>query len=308
MRADRPTAQHQSPWWVALLAGVVVAIVGLLPWLVGGGRLPLQNLWAVETLPEAMPFSPLPVSQYQVIQLLALLLIGGALAGLVARFVFFRRGGTVWPAGIGVLVVHTVAIAWSFAVVADGLALGRGGDPRADLYFGGLLGGTIVSALLAQAAFWMIARGSTALAALGVALCAVPFGNWVGTWFMTAIGSGAPPVFLGDLLRWLPAIVTGVALAWCGFRPLTRLIVWAVGLLALWLLPATFATMQYAFGMRVFGGNLATMADAAAQLFPQVVFHETAWQAPAVALAIGIAGAAAMVLVRGRDDEDPDRS
>ena len=41
------------PWWAALLIGVGAALVGLLPWIITGMRLPLQNLWASSTLPGA---------------------------------------------------------------------------------------------------------------------------------------------------------------------------------------------------------------------------------------------------------------
>ena len=73
-------------------------------------RLPLQNLWAVDVLPDRMPVAWLPFSQYSVTYVLALLVVGSAVAGIAARALRDRLPRAA-PASIaaGLLFVQIVA-------------------------------------------------------------------------------------------------------------------------------------------------------------------------------------------------------
>jgi hypothetical protein len=66
--------------WLYVLMGVGAAVAGLLPWIITGMRLPLQNLWADEGagLAEPMPFVLLPFSQYFVTLLIGVIAVGSA--------------------------------------------------------------------------------------------------------------------------------------------------------------------------------------------------------------------------------------
>lgn len=269
-----------------LAIGVGGGILGLVPWLIGGGRLPLQNLWATATMPDAMPFALLPVSQYFATTLFSLVLLGGVFAGLAVRAVGRRRSVAGWPAAVGVGIVHVVAIGQSLVVLADGLALGRGGDPRASVYFAGMLAIAILASLFAQLALWMTGHRSVAVAALGVALAAVPFGTWLVQGVLAPNSQYGPGVGLAAF--WTPAVVVGAALIWCGVRPPVRLVVWVAALLALWILPALFTAVQYGLGMRVLQGDVAEMAAAAIDVFPAVL--REVWMPVAGAFAIGAVG------------------
>jgi len=110
-----------SSAFVGLGVGIAAGAVGLVPWLIGGGILPLQNLWATGTLPDDMPFALLPLSQYSAITVFVLILLGGVFGGLAVRLLARRREFSAWPAAIGLLIVHAFAVAQSFAVIADGL-------------------------------------------------------------------------------------------------------------------------------------------------------------------------------------------
>ena len=75
--ARRHMTRSADPWrwaWaVALPVGVAGAVIGLVPWLIGGGRLPPQALWSATVRPEAMPFVLLPFSFVTVILIFSLL-------------------------------------------------------------------------------------------------------------------------------------------------------------------------------------------------------------------------------------------
>ncbi|HLS64990.1 MAG TPA: hypothetical protein VK060_16525, partial [Ruania sp.] len=85
-RTDRPTLPRLLlPIWAYPLVGVGAVLVGLLPWIRAGMQLPLQNLWAVQTLPEDMPLVLLPLNQYYLGTILALMVTAGLVGGVIAR-------------------------------------------------------------------------------------------------------------------------------------------------------------------------------------------------------------------------------
>lgn len=302
MSDDHRTGAGRGP---SFAIGVGGGILGLLPWFVGGGILPLQNLWATETMAEDMPFVLLPLSQYSAMLLFVLVLIGGVFAGIAVHVLARRRAVAAWPASVGVLLVHLIAAVQSFAVLGGGLELG-GGDSRTTVYFGGLLGGTIAAVLLAQVGFWMTSRRSVGIAAFGVALAAVPFGTWFTRWFVAVTGEAFASAVLSDVGRWLPAAVVGGALIWCGVRPLRRLVVWVVSLLMLWVLPALFGALQYGLGMRVLDGDIPEMMRASVQVFPMML--TVGWLPVIVALVIAVVGTVVrMSVARDRVDAAPTR-
>ncbi|MBG6237228.1 hypothetical protein IWX78_000171 [Mycetocola sp. CAN_C7] len=252
-----------------LAIGIAAALLGLLPWLATGAALPLQNLWESNVLPENMPLALLPVSQYSAVRIVALLVTGGVIAGLATRLLRSSVGAASLAAAVGVLLVHAVAVVQSFIVVADGLGLGRQtADTRALLYLGGMLGGTVLAGVLAQAAFWLASRRAIGPASLGLTLSAVLVTSWVTDAVSGLSGPADAPALLSYVSRWLPAVLVGVVLGWCGIRPLRRLAVWAVSLAVLWITPAFLTAVSYALGMRVLDGDLWAMAEAATQVFP----------------------------------------
>ncbi|MDR6611927.1 hypothetical protein [Leifsonia sp. 1010] len=271
-----PTAMREERRAESLVMGGALGfasgVIGLLPWLLKGGRLPLQNLWQTETRPDAMPYALLPVSQYSATTLLVLLLVGGVVAGGATRLL--RRTGRVeaWSVSVGLLLLQVAALLQAFIVVADGLGIGRPGvDSRSLLYFTGMLGGTIVSVMLAQALFWLISRRSVGPAALGLVLAAVPVTSWIVGAITAVVDPYAAALVIGSVFRWLPAVIVGAVLGWCGVVPLRRLGVWVAGLAALWVTPALFTAVSNALGMRVLDGDLREMAQIAVKIFPAVL-------------------------------------
>lgn len=282
---------------IGILVGIVGGLIGLAPHLVGGGRLPLQNLWADGGGPGGMPFVLLPVSQYFITTILSMLVIGGVVAGLAVRLMALRRAVPAWAASLGLLLLHAVAIAQSFVVAAGGIRAAESGGTRATLYIAGLLGGTIAVALLAQVGFWLTSRASTGPVALGIALAAVPFGSW-GAAFVASVVNlnvGESTLVVGHLSRWLPVIVVGLALGWCGILPLRRLAVWAVGLLALWVLPGLLTAVQYALGSRAMYNDVPGMISSAQNVFVMTLTMNVWPIVVALVLAVIVALVAAAV-------------
>jgi hypothetical protein len=96
---------------LSLLVGMASVVVGLSPWLVSGGRLPLQNLGAAGAAPDEMPFVLLPFSQYALTLIVAVIVIGSALAGGIVRVARRRRPGlSATPAVVGVLLIQVAAV------------------------------------------------------------------------------------------------------------------------------------------------------------------------------------------------------
>ncbi|MGF2949305.1 hypothetical protein [Microbacterium alcoholitolerans] len=285
--------------WPSMVVGIVASVVMLFPSWVGGGRLPLQNLWQQQTLPDDMPFALLPLSQYYAISIFVMLLMGGVVAGLAVRVLARRRPMRSGVAALGVLLVHVIVTVQSFAVLADGLGLTRGTPGgREVLYFGGMLGGVIMGILLAQLGLWLTSRPTVTPVALGIVLAAVPFANWIGAAIVAFTTYMGYPQFVADVLRWLPAMIVGVTLVSCGVRPLGRLVVWVVGPLAVWLLPTAFTALSYALGSRVLQGDLREMAEAAGQILPMAA--AVLWQPAVVALVIGVLGTLVRMLATRR--------
>ena len=283
---------------IAVLLGIAGALVGLAPWLLTGARLPLQNLWAHDALPPDMPITFLPLSQYRGTTIVALLTVGAAAAGVALRaWKPGRRGVTTAGALCGVLLVHTVATVQSFSALNDGLAPGS----SSALYFAGLLGGTIAAIAAGALALLMLAARSRAMATLGVGCMAVPFASWLAAAAAFMAGADAVPVSISMAWRWLPAVLVGLALAWCGIRPLVRLLVWAADVALLWLVPALFTSVNYVLGTRVHLGDFQEMAVLSRQILAATL-GSSGGAGPniLVALVIGTAGAF-LLSVRGRN-------
>ena len=280
-----------SPWTLGLI-GVLAGLLGLAPWLVTGAQLPLQNLWAKEVLPAQMPVSLLPLSQYELTTLVALMTVGGAAAGFSLRLCRpVRRRAATWSAAAGVLAVQGTATTQAFSVVRAGLAPGQ----ASDLYSAGLLAGVVAAVAASLVALFLLASRSPGRVALGVGLMAVPFASWSVEWFVNLSEVGSVPAVVPTLAHWLPAVLVGTALAWCGVRPTTRILVWIVDLALLWVVPALFISVNYVFGTRVYLGDFDEMAIMARQITAATV-GPAGGAGPLVALALAVALAGAGTL------------
>jgi hypothetical protein len=270
---------------LAVLTGLLAGLLGLVPWLVTGARLPLQNLWGTNVWPGQMPLALLPLSQYESTTLVALITTGGTAAGLaVRRWSSPRRRLVTWCAAAGVLTVQVTATIQAFTVVGGGLAAGT----RSSLYMAGLLAGVVAAIAAGVVALLLLAAKSRALAALGVGCAAVPFVSWAAAGVTHLAGPGGVSPLVAMLWRWLPAVLVGAALAWCGLRPAVRALVWLVNLALLWVAPAMFTAVRSVLGTRVIAGDLQEMAAMGKQVFMGAL-GPAGGTGPTILLALAIA-------------------
>lgn len=283
--------------------GVLSAVVGLLPWIVTGMRLPLQNLWATSTTDAAdMPVALLPFSQYSVGLIAAMLLVGGALAGLVVRVLGARLGvsgrlGTVLALS-GVLVVQLVALVQAAVVTGAGLRMdtsfGTGAAISASqVYLVALVAGTLLAIALALVVLVVLARTRAAVAVVAVALVALATGSWVDAFLVSPVGfaDGSVSAVLA-VTRWLPAVLLGLGIAWSGLRTVGQVVGSVLALVVLWTGSAAVTALTSALGTRVYLPYPLELASFGAEVFRSALGPAgTGLGSALVALLIGGAGA-----------------
>jgi hypothetical protein len=285
--------------WMPPLVGVAAGIVGLLPWLVAGMRLPLQNLWATGTLPDRMPIVLLPFSQYALTLIAALIVTGAAVAALAVRATRVRqpRRGVV-ATFTGLLAAQVVAVAQTATVVRGGLA----DRAASDLYFAAVLAVAVLAILVGTGVFWLIAAAPRAGALIGVAIAAIAFGPWLSG-LLVPMGT-IPADWLGQLAgytRWVPPVLIGVAIAWCGLGTIGRVIAAVASLLLLWVAPALITGVTSAAGSRVLADVPLEMLDYAARVTGMALFLPELALPPIIsAIVVAVAGLAVRAVIHRR--------
>lgn len=271
-------------WWASILIGIAAAAAGLLPWLVTGMRLPLQNLWDAQTAPESMPLALLPFSQYALTQLFGLIVVGSAAAGIAARATRSRltRGG-FGLLTLGVLAVQVVAIAQSALVVGAGLQQRR----ESLLYLGALTAVCVLSFLIGVAALLLIARAPRAGALIGLTAGAIAAGSWVGGFFQPLLATGSDGLYvIVGLIQWVAPVLVGVAIAWTGVNTVGRVVAAVVGLTLLWIAPAAMTGISNAAGSRVLARYPLEMIDYGVSVFGMALFMPEIALRPIVAAVV----------------------
>ncbi|MCX7523138.1 hypothetical protein OSC27_12735 [Microbacterium sp. STN6] len=264
---DGGAAPRRLSAWAWLGIGAASAVVGLLPWLVTGMRLPIQNLWNTDPLAAPAPLVLLPFSQYEITLIAALVVVGAAAAGIVARATRARQGRrSVVAILCGVLAVQLFALAQTATVVASGLQ----NRVESALYLVVIVVGIVLAIAVGALVLWLVARAPRAGALVGMSLVSVLVAPWLSGFIspINAIpGTGLAGVtWLVDLVRFVPAILVGAAIAWCGIGRIGRVIAAVVALLLLWTGPALLTGASAAVGSRVLGPRPADMVDFASRV------------------------------------------
>ena len=186
----------------ATLVGVVAVVIGLLPWLVTGARLPLQNLWATQTLPEDMPLVLLPLSQYFVTVVIGLLVVGSGAAALGSRLLGTSRHRTA----LVLVVCHLAVVAQSFVTLA------RGHDLTSSVslvYVAAVAGLCCCGLLLSLVTFWTASGPGVNTRSIGLTLVALALAPWLTQWG-TALFGVLTPGWLCWVVAGIPVLLVGV--------------------------------------------------------------------------------------------------
>lgn len=267
-------------WWLCI--GAAAAALGLMPWLMTGARLPLQNLWATAvadgsvsggSVPDgsasdgsaSMPIALLPLSQYSITLIFGLVVTGSAVAGAVIRWTRVHQARRATSAVLcGTLLVQLIAGVQSMIVTGRGLEPGR----WATIYLVALGVVVVLSLVIGIVVLLLIARGPVPGATVALSVAAFAVSSWLGG-LLAPVGSVPGDAALWALggVRWVPSIIIGAAIAWCGFRTIGRAVAVILSLLVLWVAPALITGVSSAVGSRVLAGYPDQMVEYGAQVF-----------------------------------------
>ena len=268
-------------------------MVGLLPWLLTGMRLPLQNLWAAPTTPEDMPMVMLPLNQYYVTVVLALVVTGYGVAGLVVRALGARvPPRAVAAVGAGALAVHLVATVQSMAAVTSGLA----GRAASVVYLAALLALVVGAVLVGSSVLALITARPRGAAVVGLSVLGLALGPWSAT-SVPPPDTGAEQALswvLADVVRWIPAVVVGVAIAWGGLGRLSRVAAALGALLVLWIGSAALTAVSNAAGSRALLRHPAELLAYASEVFEAALLQRDQVVASLLVAVVVAAGGTAL--------------
>ena len=301
-RIDRPALPRLLlPPWAYPLVGIGAVLIGLLPWIRAGLRLPLQNLWGTDTLPEAMPVALLPLNQYYLHIILGLLVTAGLIGGVIARAAPpAHRALSGGLTAAGTFLAMAFAVVQSALVLADGL---RENDERSGTYLVLMVAWAVLSALGGLLVLVLVARAPRAGATVAVALAAPGVGSWAQALLAPSVALASPAVVtVVGYLHWLPAVLVGLALAWCGARTSGRIGAWVMSLVLLWVLPAVQTVIGYVAGFRR-SSSLWESLGSGLDLLGLVLAPDIAGPPVLLALALGVLGSVtiwALLRVRAR--------
>ena len=266
MTRDEQVTSTDEPWrwaWtVALPVGIGGAILGLLPWLVSGARLPPQVLWEQTLRAQDMPIALLPFSFVTVILIFSLLVVGAAAAGIGGRALRVRGWGLVLLV-LGVLIVQIGATVQTAGVVQKGLQ----DRLESDVYLFALIAGTSLSILVGLIVTILVAGAPRAGALIGLTIGAIGMGSWIGTLIEPSLVGRGPLAGLLVIVPWVAPALTGVAIAWTGIGTAGRVIAALFALVLVWVAPAVTTALANALSNQVLVRSSSDVIDYAAGVF-----------------------------------------
>jgi len=174
---------------------------------------------------------------------------------------------------------------------------------RRVVYAAAVIAVMVVSLLMSVLVLLLTARAPVPGAAIALSLAALTVPGWIGLPLQSYLSLANDPVTSAVLLllRWLPAVLVGAVIAWCGFRTAGRVAAVVVSLAALWIGPAFFTAVSSAAGTRVLAPYPAEMADYGIGVFAMALTAVELVVPPLiVAACIGAVGALVLTALRRR--------
>lgn len=273
----------------ALGVGVAAAVAGLLPWLITGMR-----------LQHGQPVMLLPLDRYYLNAVFGILAMPGGIVGVVLRHQLHsgwrrRSFGPVLCGVFGVLVVQVVACVQAMMVLIPSLR--AGGSPPHLIAIGSTL---VIAVLVGMGIALAIARSSRGAATIAAVGAALGIGSWISAFqsLNPDAASRLPQLaeLTGVLATAVPAAVTGIALAWCGWRPVRRLGAWIGALVILWAGGAILNGLFAAASSRADSSDFAAMTTQGLHSLSASLL--SGWIALLAALAVGVIGSSVRSVAR----------
>lgn len=284
------------------IVGLGAAVVGLLPWLVTAMTLPLHGIVQVYTVPEQAPVALLPLSHSYLVESVALILVGSALAGIIIRLAALR-GKTLNARVviIGVVAAQIIALAQAANVVNDGLQP----TSQAGTYFLALVVGVLAAIAAGVGVLVGLARGTVAATTIAATLGALALGPWLGAVVLPIEGEWRHGASL-SILQWganvsalTPLLIVGAVAGWCGVSTWRRAAATSTAFVALWVVPKLVIAFGYA--MSSHSASLAPqhMWSAGSRMFSDLLLSVAAIQQLFVAAVVALLVAIALRSMRG---------
>jgi hypothetical protein len=246
-----------------------------------------------------MPVVLLPFSQYAIILIIAILVTGAGVAGIVTRSLR-RRMPRAGAAGvfIGLVALQVIAVVQTTIVVRAGLQ----DRAESDLYLAALVGVCVLSILTGTLTFFLIAASPPAGGLVGLGIVALAFGPWLSG---LLVPSGSIPadamITIVGYVRWVPAVLVGAAIAWAGVGTIGRILAALFDLALVWFVPALTTGIFYASGSRVLAHDPVEMVDAGVDVFfMALTTPELALPPVGVAVSVAAIGLVARRLLENR--------
>lgn len=229
-----------QPWWAQLIAGLLVVLISMLPW-----------LWAWLGKSES---SLLPSVSHDASGLLIVFLTSSLLGGWFARVI--GLGAT----GFSVLI--DVGISLGFLGLAAQTALSRepkffSSGPSKELATE--LWVLLVIFICTQVLYLLITKLSLSVVAMLVAA----FGFSVGLWLQALLTYTPLDVKIHSSLTYAGPLVLGLVLGFLGFLRWWYLVVWALSLAIQWVAPALLMALATVLQSpaKTFGKSLDVLGD-----------------------------------------------
>jgi iron complex transport system permease protein len=228
----------------------------MLPWLVHGARLTLQNLWATPTVnPANMPIVFLPFSQYELDLVAGTLVVGSAIAGIIARVLAARGVQRARVALlVGVLIAQFIALLQTSTAVARGLRHPGGAVRLVDdslAYLVIMIVWLVVMIVVGAAVFALLTRRTRSAVTVGTGIVAVSLEAWIRG-FVAPIGTAsATPNDVGLFIaHWAPAVAVAAVIVWAGVGSAGKAVSAITALVVLWIGTAAIIAVASAAGSR----------------------------------------------------------
>lgn len=282
---------------LGLIVGAVAGwTVGVLPWLVDGGRLQVSSAWS-SIEPDETPWVALPFGEYA----LGLLIVSGGIGGAAGVVIprLLRIGHHT--GAIGALAGFAGALAQTWDVVGPF----REETDAAVLLVVVLVAAAVTAPVLGVLAGLGIASGWRWSQVAGGTVVAAMVGSWTAP-LVLAVGLDG----LVHRAHWLLAPALAVVLARAGVRPVWHLLGWVVPVVVVTLAQPFFTALSYAavYGSSGMGSGagLRELIDSTFDVFTAASHPSTYLLAPpAVAVAAALVWSIAQTL-SGRDHSGPD--